>query len=261
VIAPEEAIVATVIVDGNRRSEVFSYEKAGRRLPLLRIVDQDGMWYVEQNGQRQKWRPFEATLGFNSAYFFKSLSDLIFLVDAAQFDTARFEKREGNVLIFRVPVSGEERALLARAISTLDELKKSGSKTLSPEVEQQVLTAKTKMSHGTSLRIDESTGAIVETEIQTMTIKLQEFAWLEKAPADAFALSREEWSDHSAAWTDPENWVTVLYDSKATRGTKTPNLDGYLVHTVTGEMRRLPFRGANVMPLCFWRIDIKCWLA
>src|SRR3954469_20133302 len=55
-LTPENAIVARVVVDGSRRSEVFTFESAEQKLPLLRIVERDDVWYVEQNGERQKYR-------------------------------------------------------------------------------------------------------------------------------------------------------------------------------------------------------------
>jgi hypothetical protein len=43
----------------------------------------------------------------------------------------------------------------------------------------------------------------------------------------------------------------LMYDPLATRGARKIDGNGFVVHTATGELRRLPFHGASVMPLCF----------
>jgi hypothetical protein len=250
-LTPDDVLMIKVVVDGDRRSKVYAHRNGSQTMILCRVVEKDGVWFVDERGDRQKTRPYEATLHFPGAYFYHSLADLIVVTDGRLLAEASFQSRKEGIATYRALPSARERQLLEQSISTYDQLAPQNPKAKNAEMEQQILTAKRILSEGIPLRVDETTGLIIETRIQNLPVSVNEFEWLEEAPAGVFNVQEAGWGDQTAPWSDPKDWMMVAYDPLAAPTAKKPALDGFLLNVKSGQLRRLPFDGATAMPMCF----------
>jgi hypothetical protein len=110
------------------------------------------------------------------------------------------------------------------------------------------------LAKGEVLSLDEKSGIIVEFKIHDLVITVEDFRWLRKAPADAFALPKNaRWDEQNQplSESDLDDCVMVARDPIFVMGVGKLALDGYLLNLKTGRMRRLPYQGFATMPGCF----------
>lgn len=244
-LKPDQAVVIAVIVDGQRRSETFFMENAGRQLRMLRITEQNNVWQIDEPTIRRKVRPYEATTQVPGTYLFKLAAEAMCLVDPSALAGLRFEARANGILTYRVPFANEARRMVKEALTTFVGAEKENASKLEPLGDGKRL-----FEEGSTVRVDEALGIVVGRQIQNMTVTLSDFEWLEVAPPTAFPTSSTQ-SNDTKPWPDPHEWIMMLHDPLATGKASNPRWDGVLVHAFRSELRRLPFKGVISMPLCF----------
>ena len=249
-LTPDDAIVVTVIADGQRRHESFAVVKNGRAIPVVQILELDGLWWVSEAGLTRKCRPYEARFLVPGIYFFKSLDVLRLITEDEQLASFNFQSREGDQLLYVKPVPEEAHALMRQAKDFSEEFKKA-SKTQSPEAKQKMARLDRLMADGSPVRIDASTGLIREIKLLDITMTVEEFTWLEQAPEDKFVAPNAAFYDDTPRWDHPNQWLMVNYDRNESVDNPRPLMDGCLLNLETGALRRIPYDGAAAMPLCF----------
>jgi WD40-like Beta Propeller Repeat len=241
-----------VVRNGEERAWTFFSKISSQGELAARIVQTGGIWSVmDLDGSRSKWRPYEAELRLPAGYMFLSLSDLRCVVDRKQFDSARFEKRDGNVVHYRLPLSEKLRRVLQQVINELVEMASKDAALMGrPQFADGLKSSREQLEQGVPLGIDERTGIVVQSQVQGMLVSVEQFEWLDKPPREAFELpANAEWNDETKplSASDLSDCLMVGHDSSC-RDPKDLVPDGYLLNLKTGHLRRLPFRGFTSMP-------------
>lgn len=247
-LTPEATIVVRTYFDGSRRADSFYVETEGKLTLLMRLLMDGDEWIVEHGDDRKKYRPYEALLPLPAAYFYHALATGYFVNNAAMLEDARLEGSAEGIVTFRIELDEAERRALERTLATIEAMPPA-AKDKAAERERARARAKSLLAEGTPLRVDRSTGRIIETRVHQLTVTYVGFELMDQLPANAFTAPAKA-ADHTTPFHDPQAWIMVMYDPHGTLKTK-PAVDGHLLHAKTGEIRRLPFEDTASGPLCF----------
>ncbi len=234
--------LVSVLQDRTRRRLALSAEVAGEKIPLSRIVERDGLWYVVDGPQAGKYRPYEAPLSLSTAYFYLARSNVLVMADREGLEGWKHEETLAGVAAYRAPVPEAVRRSLERMLDR-------------PEARAARARIADLLEHGLLLRLEVATGIVVETGNSERRLAVGEIRLLDKVDEAEFAVAGRSWTDVSSDPTrgDPSEWVMIGHNAHFRPGGPKGELDVRLLHAKSGELRRVPFRGGNALPGCFLR--------
>jgi hypothetical protein len=238
--APSGArFLVSVLQDRARRRIALAAEVAGEKVPLARIVERDGLWYVVDGAQTGKYRPYEAPLSLSTAYFYLARSSVMVMADREGLEGWKHQETRAGIASYRAPVPEGVRRSLERMLDR-------------PEARARVADL---LEQGLLLRLELATGIVVESGNSERRLAVGEFRLLDKVDEAEFAVAGRAWTDLSADPTrgDLLEWVMIGHNTMFRPGGPKGELDVRLLNLGSGELRRVPFRGGNALPGCFLR--------
>jgi hypothetical protein len=252
----QSAVEIHVIRNGSHQRWIFSEIADGTSSTFCRILQTDGVWYVQEKDHFARTRPYQAELHFDAAYVFLSLSQLQFLKDESQLAAATFQERNGSRLSYRLPLPEETRRILENVVSQYEQMGSRDPGFLKqPDAAKTLNEARAQLTNSVPLSIDEKTGVMVEMKIRQLTVSVSKFHWLDAEPIQAFEIPKgQKWDEQSQPWpeSDYENCILVGHDPLFTAGGNAKlNADCYILNLRTDEIRRIPYEGAVCMGGCF----------
>jgi hypothetical protein len=218
---------------GERRSVVV---KVGAE-DLGRLIVRDGLWHVVEAGAGRKHRPYEAAFVLPSWYLFMDAAEPVFLEDPEELRGLPFDGAAEGVGTWRQPLPEPSRRqiLLAMGSSKNPDLLRQGRELL---------------EKGVAFRVRLRDGLKVEVQNPRLRTSIRDFTLHEKPDPRAFDLPAVAWTDVS---DDPtrgklENLVLLAHSAAWQKGQKAGDMNLGLMDVETGRFRRVPFRGAALMP-------------
>ncbi|MCC6124684.1 MAG: hypothetical protein IT426_06970 [Pirellulales bacterium] len=171
---------------------------------------------------------------------------------------ASYEAIENKVALYRVSFSDDIKKQLENTLSQMTLLLKNATReNIDPELIRE--SEKTKemiedmLQRGTPLKINLETGLVVQSGIVGKRAWVRDFQWHENVDESIFRVDDRRWVDH----TDPISGlgstdIMMFKHSGVWRpGQQTGELETKLLNYKTGDIRRVPYRGAQCVPLCF----------
>jgi hypothetical protein len=243
----------SVLRTPDRQRTIFTIEQGGRSTEIFRIVARDGVWYVTDQTGFHKYRPYEAPVITPFIYLCldRSIPKLISSPDQLADD--KLEDVQGNVATFRQMLSGEALRQVQSAVDQMTSFEAQAGQPLPPNIQAMRDQLKDQLAHGMPIRVDLSTGQLLEYGNQNLRTSIDHIQFLEKVDDKDFAVDGQNWEDRT---DDPtlgnlDDLVMIAHQPGATVATKNPDVDGLLMDLKTGRYRRLPFPGGAVAPDCF----------
>ena len=230
---------------------------------LAVVIQRHDVWYVAESGKLDKYGPYEAVFYSSLGYLHLALAGLRFA--AHEMTLATYEGVESGVATYREPIASEtDRMKMIAQIARMKELLPQ----LSKETERrrwrhEIRALQELVGRGIAIRIDLSTGIVVENRHPGVPVRTAHFEWLDKVDRRKFATEAGKWRDHTDDPTagNRTNLAMIAYCSPWRPGRPSPDPDVYLVEVTTGRLRRVPFYGLAGVPGCFSKDRRKVYIA
>ncbi len=236
----------------------FSIDGASH-LDLGEIVQKKGIWYVNQRGRKEKYRPFEAVMDAPSMYLWLKQSELRVLAAMPRGALALGE--EGGKLVAREPLPPATKEQLtsvlaqANAMMAKDPVANAKYAPVMKAIEDLVL-------HGIRYEIDPESGVITQISNAKMEITVRGLRSLTKADETQLDVADDGYEDRTGPIAADMNDVTMIWHCSYWRpGRPLPDMDVMLLNVKTGAERRLPLTGADAMPGCFSGDRRTAWVS
>jgi hypothetical protein len=231
-------VIDEVLANGMRRREL-SLGTGNQKQTLLTIIERDGLWYYDEGGElRTKSRPFEAPATLPAVYI-PLVQGELFAVSKNLLAGATWESTKDGIASFRTKVPAEMRARLENAAGELEKRGLPDAKKVRDFLEKGFVT-----------RVDTAKGLMVEQRTATRILTLSKFEWLDKVDEERFAVPGE-WQDLTGDPGDRGELVMLGHCGAWRPGGPKVDLDGRLLDMKSGVLRRIPFQGIAVIPVCF----------
>jgi hypothetical protein len=227
---------------------------------MVSVIVRDGVWFVNDFGTRYKCRPYEGPMKNPNAYLFLERTTPR-LVDAALFPSKpAFESVADGMATFRSPPTDAVRKQMETVVSSLDRLIQQAAKENvavagAEKLAETRRTVQDVLTRGIPVRVDLQDGLVVESGILGRRVWLRDFRWHDRIDPAVFAVDNEQWTDRTTLMTvdDPTEVVALRHSAMWQSGQPAGALESRLLNLKTGEGRRVPFAGADCVPLCFSR--------
>jgi hypothetical protein len=248
-------VVVKILSSPTMRRTVLYAQVKERKLAELQIISRDGLWYVTELGMRKKYRPFEAPLLLNAAYFFLLRGEPRFVSEGPPSRIGNYEGTKDGVATFLTPLPGSTRKQLEYSLRGLEELAKQKPGLASDPDSIRLIEQMRRMLRGIVVRIDLASGMFLQLGSADRQTEILEFKWLDRVAPDEFKIEQHEWEDYSGDPTQSNSDDLLMISHNATwqPGMKSGDSDGCLLDVRTGRYRRLPFEGVATLPGCFPR--------
>lgn len=253
-LANGAGIFVDVLATPKMRRTVLSVEVAGKRNEVLRIIDRDGIWYVTEGQKTGKYRPFEAPFEMANAYYFLTRAELQCIAEHQGVTLGKYEATKDGVASYRVPLAEPVKRMLQRNQADLEALiKKEPARANNPELMRTMERNRDLVEKGTATKIEIASGMIVQFGSSDRQTEFQKFSWIDGVGLEQFSVEKKQWESFLDDPTTGDTSELLMMSHSGTwrPGQKSPDTDGRLVDLRTGRYRRIPFRGASVMPGCF----------
>jgi len=251
--------------DGTLMRADIALARGSRTDRLLTIVERDNVWYVDDEGHKGKYRPYEAALIQPTMYSLLERAKVRCLTpDVIAGYSGPLGESQGRVVL-RAPLPAQKQANLARAIGFLesfpdDKLDEVAYQGLSRLVEQ----LKASQSATLELEVDVASGILARIETERLPVEISGFKW---GPSDDAAWAQPDdarYTDYTAPLiTDASTQDVVLFcQQKGWKvGEPVTEADVTILNFKTGASRRVPFPLGAGLPGCFSRDRHKVYLA
>ncbi len=251
--ADTQFVVHAVQAGGHRRLGLSLQKPGEDPQAIVKVVERDGFWYVDQGNARGKYRPYEAPIFMSTAYYYLLRSKPVFLDAGAVGRLGVFQEGRGGHFLFRTPVTEAERARFA---GFLMDANRRLSQT--PPEQQEALRAEIHMvqglmNQGIPVQVREDLGVMEAYGTPGKRTRLLNFKWLDTVDEREFVVDGGNWEDHTGDPTaaDPGNLVMLGHCGWWRPGVQDYETDIRLLDVVTGKMRRVPYQGPIAQPGCF----------
>lgn len=236
------------------RRIVLSAE-ARQRTEFARIIERDGAWYVEQMGRpRKKYRPYETPFDVISSYFYLTRADLRFVVRSDATALGPYVGTDGGIATYRTPLSEPVRRQLEGMLADRQQAaRRNPGKAAAPELVRVLDLMKGLIERGIETRIDVMSGLILQYGTAQRRTRITDLRWNISIDPRDFAVDGQRWEDHTDDPTagDRGDLLMIGHSPMWRPGVESHNTEGVLFDLKTGRSRRIPFRGAQVIPGCF----------
>jgi hypothetical protein len=180
----------------------------------LDLVIRDGSWYVVQDGQGGKYRPFEAALSPPGLYELLLASRLDY-VSTEDLSQARFDGHDEHLVRFRTPPSEAARRQMETLSAQLDTMLGSvASQKMDPkELEAAKARLDDLLENGVPIVVDSRTGVVVERGATVRRVVFRDLQLHDRVSDQVFEVSGADWPDHTAPFAAgrPDDMVAILH--------------------------------------------------
>lgn len=249
-----------------RRTIVSTTDENGRPVEIARIIERDGLWYVQEEGAKPgKYRTGECPFRFAAIPFFAARAELRPVI--ATESMGQFDGIVDGVASYRVPLDQATRSQFEGILRQVKELSQKDPSFLDrPGMKERVGLFEGLLTRGMPMKIDIQDGVLREfgqpTSLQTQVSRIN---WQPKADAAEFSVEGINWDDNSSDPTiaDPasrQEWVMIWNTLAVDPATGKGDPDGRLLDLKTGRLRRIPFEGEISIPGCFSKDRAKVFV-
>jgi hypothetical protein len=232
----------------------------GSRQPFGDIISRNGVWFVDDMGTKFKSRPYEAPMKNPNVYLFIERA-MPHLADASLLQSnAVLESASDGVATFRCPLT---EAIAKQLVTVLKNIERTTTRSLKenaplPNKDKLLQTRfviEEMLQRGIPMKVDLKNGLIVQSGNLGKRVWLRDFRWNVQSDADEFAVDAQKWADRTTPFAvdDPADLVAVRHCALWRPGQPTGALEPELLNIKNGDFRRVPYAGADCMPLCFSR--------
>ncbi len=233
-----------VLMAGSRQGAEFA-----------RIIERDGAWYVTQVAAKPgKYRPYEAPLDVPTAYIYLTRADLFFATEDNAAGWGSYAGTEAGIATFRSPLPEAVRRQLEAMIADFGaQARGKPERPVSPEMARALDTMRELLDRGLVTRIEAASGLVLQYGTAQRQTRVTDFRWRDRIEPGDFAIDGRRWDDFTSDPTagDRDELVMIGHSAMWRPGIKSHETDGRLLDLKTGRYRRIPFRGAQVLPGCF----------
>jgi hypothetical protein len=237
-----EAHVATTLAPNMRRVS-FSLHGAGQSGEIASIVERDGFWYVVEDGQFSKYRPYEAPLRLPALNLFLAKS-IPAVVDRAE-PVGTFLKLEGGTAVYQTPLAEPIKRTVQASLDAFRALERQSPAAVTGQTTARIKDLESLLAQGTETRVATDSGIVQQSGAPGKRIWIRDFRWLAKADEAAFDVAKRDWNDRSSNLfeiSESANDVIMISNLPGWRRGMTPgDMDVLLLNIKSGELRRLPF--------------------
>lgn len=231
-----------------RRTDVVAIIGTERER-LVRIIERDGLWYVTEPDVQAKYFPYEAPLKLPAFYLYFSRSDLQVMTDE---NFGKITSVDGDLVTCHVPLPPELRTMLQQAVTEMKKFPATDGDQRQ-ELAARMATAQRQLDEGNVLKIDASTGIVVQAGEEGRRVQITDFAWVDQPDEAEFAVDQATWQDETTplAPVGSNDLAMIGYAAFWRPGQPTSDTDAMLVNLRTGKFRRVPTPYAAPMAGCF----------
>ncbi len=246
-------VVVTILSTPSMRRTVLTPQVGERKLGELRIIARDGLWYVSELGSKRKYRPFEAPLLMNAAYFFLLRGEPRFVGKVSQKRFGNYEGTKDGVATYLTPLPASIRKGIEYSLRGLEDLARQKPELANDPQSVRLIEQVRRMLRGVVVRIDLATGMYLQLGSADRQTEITDFKWLDTVAPEEFAIAQQEWEDFSADPTvgNADDLLMIGHNAGWQPGMKSGDTDGRLLDVRTGRYRRIPFQGIATVPGCF----------
>jgi hypothetical protein len=221
-------------------------------LPMIRIIERDGVWYVSEGDSRYKCRPHEAPLQLPTFTFLLARSELLLWEDPKA-ELGKLVSTDGQVATFKQPVAGATANELKQATKTMRESLPQIPPQSRAEIQARLTTLERRLLEGDDIKLSIADGVVLEQSSTTPTVKVHDLRWNPRLDAKEFVPDpTENWEDRTVAWkTPPMGWTMIGHAAAWRPGSPTFDTDAVLLDLNSGSIRRLPYPYGLASPGCF----------
>jgi hypothetical protein len=224
---------------------------------LQRVVQTNGLWFVWEQTNTSRWLPYQARLGLIASYALLAGSEPISATKET-LDQARFVKSKNSNALYTIELSGGERKALESVLKQTKQAAREMTGDNLVEMKRTIQTLESKLE-GIPIVVNEKFGIIRERQFYQGSVRIINFGWLDEttlADWKPFDLKKDELpiQDHTQPITDwdLERCVLVMHDPAHLKDRELPpSPDPYVLNLVSGEVRRVPFRGGTALSARF----------
>ncbi len=238
-----------VVRSGDQRSTSMSV----RNQHLVTITERDGLWYVIEGEDRTKYRPYEVPWVIPTVPLFLNSSDPMFLTEPDQMGDWKFLGAEDDRASYRVPLTTEYKQMLENQLTQIKTLREKDPERFdASKLAETSQKLKELITSGMEVKIDTSTGMMLESGSTRFTVRIRNFKWLENIDESQFSVDGK-WADHTSELTNEDltELVMIGHSGMWRPGVPSKDLDTRLLNIKTGTFRRVPYQDGVTMPGCF----------
>ncbi|PQO35629.1 hypothetical protein C5Y96_08175 [Blastopirellula marina] len=210
---------------------------------MVEIIDADGLWYVTESNARYKCLPYEACFSVPAMYTFLARGE-VQVYDEAMGTVGEFEKLDGEVAVYRVPLAEKDRGMLYAVYEQMLNAMAIAPEP-NPELEEKLKGYRDFLDNGTQVRINTRTGVIEQAGAMKNIFRVKSFQKLRVVSPKTFDVSGTTWEDRTGRLLgedDDLSEVILIQHNPATEpGSEGGDKETVMLNRKTGVMRRVPF--------------------
>lgn len=224
---------------------------------LAWIVQTNGLWVVRQKAGLSLWRPYEARIELTAIYSFLNGSQPMAATEGT-FQKAQYLKSKDGMALYALRADEVEKRSLE---SLLAEMQRAAAQMKGAQLEfteRSISSLREKLETGVAMVVDEARGIIRQQPFFDGVVRIMGFEWLsaEDPSWNNFAIGNgpdatEKHAEPMSKW-DLNDCVVSMHDpADSTAKTADPSPEPYILNLVSGELRRVPFRGKTALSARF----------
>lgn len=252
---PKGSVRVDVVSAPLMRKYTLWLELNGIRRQTLRIIDRDGLWYIEEVGRRTKYQAFAAPLSLPSYYQYLSRSEL--LVADHPLLEGEFGGLQNQQATYYSALDAVLQEQLRGVLKSGRELEANHPEQLDDAVKRLLRDVAEVLKKGTRCVLNVETGVAEEYGVVGNRTWIKNFRWLEDADASLFAVDDKEWIDRSANLVEecesPGDLFVIANCPFWRPGSDTRDLERLVVDLKSREQRRIPYALGQMLDACLSR--------
>lgn len=231
--------------------------------PIVKVVERDGVWLVDEMGTSYLSRPHEFPFKLPSLAIFQNRSDLMLMIEADAQAVGKFNGREGNIAHFRAPMAPEGQRMAKGFLAQIEQFEKQdpGGIARRPELKAQAAALRDALENGLPIDVDVEHGFLTSSGNLKMSTRIENFRWLDGDAAEnppeanvGKGARRDLSGGPLAGKANLDDLVMVLHAPLWEGGEAKPDADGRIWNIKTGQMWRIAVPGSDgTLPGCFLR--------
>lgn len=256
---PVQFILDYVSIGDARKITIKAKPRFGNAVVLGTIHQTPQAWYVQMDGRKEKYRPYEAHLGGPVIYSILSLSEL------------RMYYPEMNLAIPRATPNGRvafRSQLPVESMSALQEMILQAKKIIeaNPRKDNAELSRKMSMmqdmiDHGTLVELDPANGVVTRQLNPKMELLCESFRFLGPEEAGLVSINPAGFADKTGRIAESmENVAMMGYLPGWKVGDQSGDAETVFLDLLTGQFRRVPSQSFDTGPGCFSKDRKIAWV-
>ena len=238
----------------NERKINISLSQKNNSQQIAAITIRDGVWYVVQERNCAKHRPYEALLGMPSLYLYLSRSQRL-LTDKRTLAANRFESLNGNVARFRILLPDSIRRQLESSVAMFDKAKQLNPERSIPSLEARVSQVRDAFQNGIPCEVEVDTGIIIANGPPGNQMRVKDIRWSPTEQSTPLPKQLETAVDRTESLLDRadslDDLILMNHAGAWRPGSPASDSEAVLLNIRNGDLRRIPYPLAGTSTGCF----------